>query len=772
MDWPGAEMIEAADYVQHGIALVPIPTGKKGPVAAGWNAPDHVITDPAIAATLTGNLGIAHAYSTPRTAAIDVDDLTNAVPLLARHGIDLAGLIKAADSVVISSGRVNRTKLLFRLHDDLPAFPSKVLKLDGKTIVELRCATADGKTVQDVLPPSIHPDTGKPYEWKGAGNWSNLPVLPMPVVALWKSLLRAKPPQTEEPSDIGPIPDYLRARLKASKAPIADIGTTLRETPENIATVTSWIAAISAAGSYENWRNSVWSIHDFGWLCGKELARRWSRSAPDHYNEQAFEAVWQSFKPGAGITWRSLPYCASQSYAAMSVAQTAPGIEPTTPEAPQWVGELNKRFAEVRLGTSVQILDERTPVETPAGIRYGPGYLDLHAFRQMHSGRFADKTLAGTKAPPLANAWLSHPARRQYQGAVFAPGTTTPPSILNLWSGFAVEPVDGDIALWLRVLCCVVPDKAARRYILRWLAWKIQRPGDVPGTILLIMGGKGSGKNSLFEPIVRIFGSHGRVFDDAEQIAGRFTGHLQTVAFAVLDEALFTGNGQQADRVKSRVTATSMTYEAKGRDPVQGVNRCAYVSLSNHAHVWQATVDERRAVVVEAGVELVNDRTFWKQYYEWLDGPGPAALLYHLQQLALGEFTPRVIPKGDALRRQVEQTALRDAATAWWYTVLTEGNISMRHGLLSVALSEDTPTEVNKCDLHESFKAAAPRAQAGDWSSAMRKLKSWAGPTGISVRRPRDTATRGRTVLLPPLSELRQAFERATGIHIEGESDV
>lgn len=765
-------MKEAQAYAEHGLALVPIPPGKKGPVATGWNEPSHVVTDPAIAATLTGNIGIAHAYCTPRTAAIDVDDLARAIPMLARYGIDLVALSTAPDSVVINSGRVNRTKLLFRLHDDMPAFASKVLKEGGSTILELRCATADGRTVQDVLPPSIHPDTGKPYQWGGNGNWPSLPVLPISVVALWQSLLRGKPVQIEEPLDIGPMPDYLRARLKIAAADVADIGATLPETPENIAKVESWLAAIPAACSYEEWRNAVWAIHDLGWKSGEQQARQWSLTAPDQYTDKAFNTAWHSFKPGAGITWRSLPFYASQSSTTTSPVPSRRSTEPTTTTTPQWVADLNNRFAEVRLGTSVLIFDEHTPIETPAGVRYGPGYLDLHAFRQMHSGRYADKSSAGNKAPPLANAWLCHAARRQYQGAVFAPGTTTAANILNLWSGYAVEPVDGDISLWVRVLCCVVPDKATRSYVLRWLAWKIQHPGDVPGTILLVMGGKGSGKNSLFEPIVRIFGSHGRVFDDAEQIAGRFTGHLQTVAFAVLDEALFTGNSQQADRIKSRVTATSMTYEAKGRDPVQGVNRCAYVSLSNHSHVWQATVDERRAVVAEAGVELVNDRAFWQQYYEWLDGAGPAALLYHLQHLDLRDFNPRVIPKGDALRRQVEQTALRDPATAWWHTALTEGTISTRNGLLSVALSEDTTTEVNKSDLHESFKAAAPRAQAGDWSAAMRKLKSWVGASGISVRRPRNTATRGRTVVLPALPELRKTFESVTGIRIEGDSDV
>jgi hypothetical protein len=298
---------------------------------------------------------------------------------------------------------------------------------------------------------------------------------------------------------------------------------------------------------------------------------------------------------------------------------------------------------------------------------------------------------------------------------------------------------------------------------VHWLAYKVQYPGEVIGTILIVKGDKGSGKNSLFEAIVRIFGAHGRVFDDAEQIAGRFTGHLQTVAFALLDEALFTGNPQQGDRIKSRITATSMTYEGKGRDPVQGVNRCAYVSISNHSHVWQATLDERRAVIVEASGELINDRKFWTAYNAWLGGLGLAALLHHLQKLDVSGFDPRIIPKGDAMRQQVERTALRDSATAWWHTVLSEGAVTTRQGLRT-ELADAIPTEVRKDHLRESFEASRPRANPGDWSSAMRKFRVWVG--GLKEIKS-GTTNRVPKIVLPSLLELKKTFEVATGVHVD-----
>ena len=576
-------------------------------------------------------------------------------------------------------------------------------------------------------------------------------------------------------AELGPRP----ARL-VSKPPSTTLLTLAGappETPEEITKVQAWLDLIPAACSRDQWRNTVWAIHDLQWACGEELARQWSKTAPEQFDDDAFDVVWRTFKPDGGITWRSLPHFAGQADAGSTGQPTLPALPASpalsaSPAPPAWVAELNARFAEVRVGTQVLVLDERTPIETPAGIRYTAGYLDIAAFRQMHNGRTAPALAAGQRSQPLANAWLAHPDRRRYEGAVFEPGRATPAGILNLWAGYAVEPAAGDMAPWLRVLDCVVPDAATRRYVLHWLARKVQHPGEVPGTILLVMGGKGTGKNSLFEPVVRLFGSHGRVFDDAEQIAGRFTGHLQTVAFAVLDEALFTGNSQQADRIKSRITATSMTFEAKGRDPVQGVNRCAYVSLSNHAHVWQATIDERRAVVIEAGTGLVNDRAFWTSYYAWLDTTGPAALLHYLQNLDVKDFDPRAIPKGEALRRQIEQTALRDPAAAWWHGILSEGVIGGRFGtIIGTVLSVDTRTDVSKAELHDSFNSANPRAQAGDWPAAMRKLKGWVGAAGITERRTRQGEFRARNLVLPSLTALRQAFEQATGVRIDDDTE-
>ncbi|MEY4055484.1 MAG: hypothetical protein RL519_819 [Pseudomonadota bacterium] len=173
-------MATAADYVASGLALVSIPTGQKGPSSKGWQRPENAMTDPQRASALRGNIGLAHAYSRPRTMALDIDDLPKARKWLDERGVDLDALLEADDGVQISSGRRGRAKLLYRLPPGCAPIRTRQITdpETGEVMLEFRCASASGLTVQDVLPPSIHPVTGMPYRWAGKGTWKDIPQVP------------------------------------------------------------------------------------------------------------------------------------------------------------------------------------------------------------------------------------------------------------------------------------------------------------------------------------------------------------------------------------------------------------------------------------------------------------------------------------------------------------------------------------------------------------------------------------------------------------------
>jgi len=170
-------------YIRHGWAVVPIPAGTKGPKMAGWNRRENALKSQADVPVGHG-IGLAHAYS--GTCALDIDNWDTAAFMLGLQGVNIRALYDAPDAVIIDSGRPGRGKLLYALPEPLR---TKKITTNGETTYELRCATANGLTVQDVLPPSIHPETGQPYRWAGKGHWSRLPTIPTELLTHWNQLL-------------------------------------------------------------------------------------------------------------------------------------------------------------------------------------------------------------------------------------------------------------------------------------------------------------------------------------------------------------------------------------------------------------------------------------------------------------------------------------------------------------------------------------------------------------------------------------------------------
>ena len=287
-------MSRAIDYVNAGLVLVPIPLGQKGPNLSGWNESSNVITTPEAAASLTGNVGLAHAYCTPRpTAALDIDDHKAAFEWLFQRGVDLQTLMDAPDAVRIESGRQNRAKLLFVLPQSVTAMPSvQVLEPDtAKVLFELRCASRNGKTMQDVLPPSIHPETGKPYQWAGGGHFAKLPILPNCLLAIWHELLAG-------------CKSGGAASGRTNPHSAKNFGEP--ETPRRIAHARLSLSFIDADCSYPLYRDVVWAMADTGWSCVYELLEEWSQNAPHRFNGDTLGKLIASYSPDGGIHFGTL----------------------------------------------------------------------------------------------------------------------------------------------------------------------------------------------------------------------------------------------------------------------------------------------------------------------------------------------------------------------------------------------------------------------------------------------------------------------------------
>ncbi|MFG0841449.1 bifunctional DNA primase/polymerase [Pseudomonas sp. FYR_5] len=219
----------ARRYIEtFGLALVPIEPGEKGPKGAGWNKPGGYFTDASKAETFwtaspNQNLGVVLGPS--RVCSLDVDDVELTRQVLQQTlGLDVDAL---ADAYPTSVGNPERFRVMFRVPEGVElsrhalvwpnkndpdgtiykglmmqvkaamdagdagreaAFRMAAEPFKKVTVFELR-----GGLVQDVLPPSIHPGTRKPYSWRTPPTAEGLPELPADLLAIWQDWDEFKP---------------------------------------------------------------------------------------------------------------------------------------------------------------------------------------------------------------------------------------------------------------------------------------------------------------------------------------------------------------------------------------------------------------------------------------------------------------------------------------------------------------------------------------------------------------------------------------------------
>lgn len=164
-----------------GFKLVPL--RGKVPIGEGWNLDENLISTPRAAREYWtrrphANTGVCLEPS--KLVSLDADNEAGARLVLAQEGIDLDALMIGTPTII---GRAPR--LEFKAPADVELARKSVVwppRAQGEkpvTVLEFRAGR-----VQDVLPPSIHPDTKAPYRWLTAPR-NGFPLPPDRLLALW-----------------------------------------------------------------------------------------------------------------------------------------------------------------------------------------------------------------------------------------------------------------------------------------------------------------------------------------------------------------------------------------------------------------------------------------------------------------------------------------------------------------------------------------------------------------------------------------------------------
>lgn len=291
-------------------------------------------------------------------------------------------------------------------------------------------------------------------------------------------------------------------------------------------------------------------------------------------------------------------------------------------------------------------------------------FLDERTFKR----RFSPKNVqAAAKGKPLTEAevWLDWKARREYTGLCFTPGREPRNGYYNLWRGFTHKPVayaeaTADAKRGFDIYVGHVKENACGndaflfQWFMQYFAHLVQKPYERPLTTLVFKGGKGTGKNVIFNPIGNLLGAgHYLVATDNRYFLSNFNGHMDSCLLMILDEAFWSGDKSANGKIKGLTTSPEILIERKGKEPYVVDNLLRLVILGNEDWLVPASEDERRYAVFQMGDARKQDTEYFQEMMDLLTNKGGCAvLLDHLQKIDISKFDIAIAPRTEALLEQ------------------------------------------------------------------------------------------------------------------------
>lgn len=707
--------------------------------------------------------------------------------------------ISKVPTVISGSGGASRH---FYILTDQPFRGRKLAHSEGFTMVWDAVKEKDvkkwdweielfGTGKQVALPPSIHPDTGKPYRWSRQFDFDDLELGIGPIVdsaaieALGGFSRDAADPNDESMQPLG--------------MSVEDVQRYLKKLPNDDLDYDEWLN-VMASVQHEAMGRSAAERKQF-----YQAFRAWSAQSDKHDDETARYKFF-SFRNRGEHRHRTMRSIVAQvreleldeefedlgdtdlddsegqsedgdiEFEDLGEIDESEGVPKREQKlrkeqvehelgkkVPKRVAALNAKHAVARVSSKTVIMD----FHRDGSVTYG-SVDNLHSFYEN------DRVSTETATEPVTKAWMRNKARRSYpNGIVFAPNREVE-GAYNHWQGFAVEPdPDGSCKLLLKHLKRHIckDDPVAYRYLIGWLAHLVQKPEEKPGVALVLRGPKGAGKDTVGTYIGRLFPHNYVKVQNQEQMLGKFNAHQEKCIFLHVEEGYWAGNKSADGALKFLITSTRVPIEPKGMNIFYVDSFLRLFMSSNEDWVVPATADERRYFVLDVDGSIKGDHDYFRALNREMDNGGPAALLHFLMEYDISEFEVRDVPATAALAEQ-KAHGLRNFPL-WWFRMVQEGQIDvgMQDETGDVWQRREVRIEREEMRLAYVHWLRSRRFDGEEWSAAQigkvwRKMLP-----ALQEVRDRVEGVRKRFYIIPNLEKCRASFEAFIGSTFEWDEE-
>lgn len=230
------------------------------------------------------------------------------------------------------------------------------------------------------------------------------------------------------------------------------------------------------------------------------------------------------------------------------------------------------------------------------------------------------------------------------------------PNVFSLFRGFTYgndDTVDMEcVSLFLNHMKEVIcnGDDKLYQYLISWIAFIIQNPGERTGVCLVLLSEPGSGKTLFTDVISKLTMPYSNSnIPDINIVAGNFNSGMENNILVVLNE-INVNNSKSIDKhqvcskMKSMITDEKITINVKHKEPYKIKNVSNFIIVSNSDNPIIIEEKDRRYVVFEVSGKYIKNATYFKKLLKSLNDDFYKNLFNYFRLLDISDFDASDIP--------------------------------------------------------------------------------------------------------------------------------
>lgn len=216
---------------------------------------------------------------------------------------------------------------------------------------------------------------------------------------------------------------------------------------------------------------------------------------------------------------------------------------------------------------------------------------------------------------------------------------------INVWVPNEVDDMEGDVTPWLDMMKLVFDNDAdAIHHVTSFLAYMVQNPGERINHALVVQGAQGLGKDSVFRAVAAILGQHNVASVTLPEVESQFNDWMFGRQLIIFQEMLAPGRRAIYNKLKTVITDETAQINGKHMPVYRVYNRANYVFLTNYKHALSIDPDDRRMWVWHSKMRP-QSKQYYIEFYKWLANKLSASYLYnYLIHYDTKEFTATAPP--------------------------------------------------------------------------------------------------------------------------------